>query len=236
MMNCIIVDNGGRGHRSLVRLCEQIEDLMVLGLYHNGTDVLKSLRRYKVDLIILDQRDAQVDAIGELGGVSLPPVIVVGSPNPELPELLGTFPADIIAWPMSVARLETALLRARRRRKRFGNERNEPEIVLRLEDRQVRVPYGDILYMKYGEQGGLHVFSLDGEFLLDDSIESVLEGVEDERFFKVNKESLVNVDKITEVNRTSILVGGVELAISRALKTVLKSRIQQRELQNSTEK
>lgn len=224
MMNCIIVDVGERLNRSLVRLCEKIEDLQVIATCKTGTEALKALHRSKIDLMILDQIDPKDESWGDVtSDEKMPPVIMIGHPGTSIIESLGIFPADFISRPVSQGRLETAVKRARRRSRIMKPVRRGPELSVRENNKIIRIPYPDILYMTYGDDGS-EIHTLDGIRLVQESLPEMLDMLEDERFFKVSRNYIVNVAKISEVFDTGLVIGGVTIPISRAKRPVLDAR------------
>lgn len=121
---------------------------------------------------------------------------------------------DFILKPVNEAQLSARLDRVARLLER----RRERFLLLPCEEYQERVPLSDVLYMET-QNHNLSVVTRRRSYLLHNTLREMEQQVEGEGFARCHRCYLVNLQNVTMVKKTSVLVGEHELPLSRPKRT-----------------
>ena len=97
---------------------------------------------------------------------------------------------------------------------------------LNSQDGIVQLPYDDILYISKN-RNLLTFHTVTRQYLAYMNLKDVLKKLDTTIFVKVNQGQIVNWTKVTNLNRTAVFIGDIELPISRSHTTKLYKRYQQ---------
>ncbi|MEM9528225.1 MAG: LytTR family DNA-binding domain-containing protein [Bacteroidota bacterium] len=102
-----------------------------------------------------------------------------------------------------------------------------PTIMIKKEKLQIRIPVKDILFVK-----AEHVYSRihlvkDQRILQRISLESLLEQLPQDKFLRVHRSFIINLDHVQKFNSTKVLLGNTVIPIGRSWKASVVPKLRQ---------
>lgn len=217
-MKCIIVDDEASARRSLVRLCENIEDLNVVASCTSEQEVMRLLKKEPVDLLFVASRLPQIPS-QDLGNES--PQVIMVTDGKEDTGLIGQQAIDFLSKPISVDRLHKAVERVRLRKRLLKPDQDNPNIYVKHQGKLVRIKYDDILFIEKIGGAVCEVNTLFQTYEVDMTFYEIGSKLKDLRFAKVQRHFIVNLKKVLSIGETSLTVGSKVISISRASRPML---------------
>ena len=204
----------------------------------NGFDAVKAVADHKPDVVLLDVQMPKLDGfeVLELLGRDQPVIFVTAYDQYAL-RAFEVHAVDYLLKPFSAERFQEAIERARERA-RAKATRTPDEIAAIARDGRVRTGPAERVLIRDG--ANVHVlpvdkidyveaqddyvaFTSDGKQYLKDQTLAAVEGTLDpERFVRIHRSFLLNVDRLSKVelyakdSRIAILRDGTRLPVSRA--------------------
>ena len=221
-LSCIIVDDEMIARRSLERLCQKIESLELVNIFENPNHALTWLEENSVDLIFLDVLMpglTGIELMDQIGDLSQ--VILTTSRTEYAFEAFQYHVTDYLKKPISFPRFEQSVLKAVETHKQNeGYKSSAEEIYIREDGRYVKVLYENILYF---ENAGDYVCikTKEGSHIIPGTIKSIDSRLKDPRFLKVHRSFIVNLDKIKDIEDTTLVIDNKVIPVSRAHKSSL---------------
>jgi two-component system LytT family response regulator len=229
--------------RDCVRLALAGEDVTVVGECGDGDGAVAAIRRLAPDLVFLDVQMPGLDGfdvVARVGPARMPPVVFVTAYDEHALRAFQVHALDYVLKPFDDERLRQALAHARRfvdldgatlaRRLAalLAEHPGEPgaprhfvtRFTVKRDDRIQFVPAAEVDWFEAaGNRVVLHV----GEhtFAIRATLRSVLEGLDPASFARIHRSTIVNVDRIREVqpwfggDYVAILRDGRKLRVSR---------------------
>ncbi len=232
--------------RDCVRLALAGEDVAVVGECGDGEDAVAAIRQLAPDLVFLDVQMPGLDGfdvVAHVGPDRMPAVVFVTAYDEHALRAFQVHALDYVLKPFDDERLRRALAHARRFLDRDGEilarrlaaalaERTPvgpahaasrgyvTRFTVKQDDRIHFVPAADVDWFEAaGNKVVLHV----GErrHAIRATLHSVLEGLDPARFTRIHRSTIVNVDRVREVqpwfggDYVAILRDGRKLRVSR---------------------
>jgi two-component system LytT family response regulator len=238
MIKTLVVDDEPLARERLIRLLKDEPDVEILGECGNGQEALNALRRHAPDLLFLDVQMPEMDgfAVLETLGKSHPPAIIfVTAYDQYALRAFDVHALDYLLKPFNRERFRQALARAREAIEHQRIGRLDQRLLSLLEDmrpkhaeRLMVKTSGRVFFLKtddvdWIEAAGNYVKLHAGRerHLLRETM-SHLEGrLDPNRFLRIHRSTLVNIDRIKELHPlfsgdyTVLLRTGAELTLSR---------------------
>ncbi len=208
----------------------------VAGIAHNANDAIKVLRNGSPSLVMLDIR---ID--GEIDGLMLAriirdqfdvPFIFLTSYTDEktLDRVKDLNPYGFIVKPFEdrelTSHIEIAIHRFKKESKDLASmESGDPEsLFIKVGNNYHRINTAEILYAQAWDNY-CYVYLQNQKYLLPHTLKSIGEKLGYENFFRVHKSYLVNLNCISSIMESEVMVDNVAIPISKGSKTNLLSRI-----------
>ena len=197
--------------RKLIRLfLKEIEDVEIIGEYDNGVDAVKFIQNHNIDLVFLDIKMYQKDGLQtafDINKLSNSPFIVFTTGFTEYAVKAFELKAiDYIVKPYTKDRILATINRVRELQENnsYGVLLNDilykqGKLPVWSRDHLFVLNYSDILYFKAYKKGKSYVYSINGEFITDLSLTDVEKELNVDRFIRVHKSFMINIDKIIEI-------------------------------------
>lgn len=212
----------------------------VVGECGNGTEAVTAIRQKIPDLVFLDVKMPELDGFGvleALQGAHVPAIIFVTAYSQFAVQAFENHAVDYLLKPFDRARFQTALHRARERLHRHSFNSQPPSLSLpppapkELSDALERIPvrsHGRISFVQAGEidwiaaadnYAELHVGNR--AHLVRMTITAVVNRLPKNRFARISRSIVVNLDRIQEIRPKShgdyliVLQNGTLLAGTR---------------------
>lgn len=206
-------------------------DLELVGTAVNGAEAIDAIRRLKPDLVFLDVQMPEVDGFGVVSKLDSAhkPVVIFVTANEEFAHKAFDVQAlDYLVKPCRRERLQVALQRVRNhlnlQRSRPGNSSNAgtPErIAVKTDGRILLLNLREIEWVESAEDG----VRFHAGFACHESAGSLNtweQRLPQDRFLRISRTALVNVEHIRELHPllqgeyAVVLVGGARLTLTRS--------------------
>lgn len=249
-LTAIIVDDELLARDSLRIALSYDADVVIVDECANGMEAVQSIRKHRPDVVFLDIEMPELDGFGviqEIGVEEMPAVIFVTAFHAHALHAFDVHAADYLLKPFDDKRLKDALAQARIRLasaeigdaerrlaailRELGKEslqgagdRNEPRwatrFTVRSEDKALIFHARDVDWFEAdGNYVWLHVRK--EKHRLRISMRSLLEQLDSRQFVRIHKSTVVNLDRVREVqpwfggDYVAILTDGRQLKVSR---------------------
>ena len=245
-MRVLIVDDEPLARRRIKRMLAGDEEVEIIGDCATGREAVQMIRDREPDLVFLDIQMPEMDGFSVLESVAperLPFVIFVTAYDQYALRAFEFYALDYLLKPFDRRRFEKAMQRARERiLKEKGDELNQRTIAL-LEEIKARSHHLGRLVIKAGgrvffikteeidwiEAEGKYVRLHVGResHLLREAIGSLEAQLDPEKFMRIHRSTIVNIDRIRELQPwfhneyRVILRDGTELMLSRSCRKKL---------------
>jgi two-component system LytT family response regulator len=245
-MSVLIVDDEPLARRRIKRMLATDADVEIVGDCATGREAVAAIRDREIDLLFLDIQMPEMDGFSVLESIAperLPLVIFVTAYDQYALRAFEFYALDYLLKPFDRRRFEKAMQRARERiLKEKGDALKERTIAL-LEEIKARSHHLGRLVIKAGgrvffikteeidwiEAEGKYVRLHVGResHLLREAIGSLESQLDPEKFLRIHRSTIVNIDRIRELQPwfhneyRVILRDGTELMLSRSCRKKL---------------
>jgi two-component system, LytTR family, response regulator len=237
----LIVDDEPLARGRLRQLLEDQIDIEIIGECEDGVTALQAIREERPDLVFLDVQMPELDGFGllqELGQESMPAIIFVTAHDQFALRAFEVHALDYLLKPFDAERLQRSLTRARGWLERRGGEDLGTKLsalltdlrgpAAKLQDRLAVKSSGRVVLLKYEEIDwieaadnyvNLHVGK--ESHLLRETMNNLEQRLPAERFLRISRSTIVNLDRVRELQPmfhgeyAVILRDGVRLSLSR---------------------
>ncbi|HYG82143.1 MAG TPA: response regulator [Pyrinomonadaceae bacterium] len=237
-IRAVIADDEPLARRGIRQLLGPHPDVTVVAEARNGRETVRALRRLKPDLLFLDVQMPGLDGFGvlqEIGAKEMPAVIFVTAYDEFAVRAFDAHALDYLVKPLEVARFNEAVERTRERLREARavelsrrlsallatreRERARQRILvptangeLVLDADEVEWIEADDYYAAVHARGGRH--------LIRESLSSLEQRLDGERFVRAHRSAIVNIDRVQEVRGEGgetllVLRGGTRVPVSR---------------------
>jgi two-component system, LytTR family, response regulator len=248
-LRTLIVDDEPWARQKLCELLKHAADVAVVGECGNGLEAVAVLGRESVDLVFLDVQMPGMDGLAVLEAVGperMPAVVFVTAHDQYAVQAFEVNACDYLLKPFDEVRLQKALERARRTI-RGGHERLASQLAAlvtslagrrKYDSRLVAKSEGRVYFVAADEidwieaQGNYAQVHAGGRsYLLRETMASLVERLDPDRFFRVHRNAIVNADRIAELQPMFngqydvVLRDGLRLSLSRRYRDSLQRKL-----------
>ncbi len=227
-MNCLIVEDDEISRISLLKFCEKIDDLHIIGVCENVSQAIEYLQKNEIDLIFLDIElpgTTGLDLVKEMKDL---PLIVFTTAKREYAADAFEYRdvvIDYITKPVSLPRILNAVNRAQYKlSKEEVTERYNDYLFVKSDGRLVRVEINDLEFIEtVGDYVRFKTAS--SHFMVLSSLKSIDLKVSHPDLMKIHRSYIINLSKIIDIQDNIVLIGKKIIPISRAHRTKLWKRL-----------
>ena len=240
-LRVLVIDDEPPARRKLLMMLREENDIDVVGQASNGLEAVAAIEQHRPDVIFLDIQMPGMngfEVLDAIEGDNLPVVVFVTAFDQHAVKAFEVHAADYLLKPFDRARLQACLARLRSDPVSLNPRLSELLAELRPREYLTRVVVrsrGRVLFLKledvdWIETSANYVELHSGKqtFLLRETL-SALEGkLDPQQFVRVHRTSIVNVDRIQELQPWShsdfivVLKDGTKLRMSRRYRQNLK--------------
>lgn len=226
ILNCMLVDDDLMARKSIERLCAKTETLNVSAICTNAEEALEKLGTEPVDLIFLDVEMPGLTGIEFLDKAAyLPQIIFTTSKKEYAYEAFEYQVTDYLKKPFTYPRFLKAVEKAIEfHEKNQEYKANANEVYVKEEGKFVRVAYDDILFFEnVGDY--VRIKTAQSSHIIHSTLKNIDSKLNSQRFVKVHRSFIVNLNKIVDIQENSLVIGEVVIPISRSNKPLLMNRL-----------
>lgn len=247
-----IVDDEDLSRRKISRMLKEDQEVQIVGELAGGEAAIKSLRETKPELLFLDIKMPQMDGFAflrELAGSITPIVIFVTAFDQHAVQAFQVHALDYLLKPFDRGRFQDALRRAKEqvRQRRNGSINQKLLELLSSSNHPLSTPSrerimvksaGRISFLRTEEidwieaQGDyVRLWAQGRKFLIREKIGDMEQQFSGDRFIRIHRSTIVNVERIKEMQPlfygeyAVILNDGTRLTLSRSFREKVFSRL-----------
>ncbi len=215
MINCIIIDDEPLAAQLLSSYTEKVEDIHLLGVFHNPLSALNILKDKQVDLVFLDIQ------MPELSGTQLAKIvdpsieIIFTTAYPEFAvEGFELKALDYLVKPISFIRFLDAIDRYRslHTKQKTIQDDSQQFLFVKSEYRLQKINTSDILYLQ-GNGDYCNIVCADKKILTLEKLSSFENRLSPRQFIRVHKSYMIAIEKIEYIEKKRIRIGDTMIPI-----------------------
>lgn len=247
-IKALIVDDEPLAREGLRSLLEEARDVELMQECCNGEEALAAIEMKKPDLVFLDVQMPELDGFGVLQALkptALPEVVFVTAYDQYALQAFNVHALDYLLKPVDPERFRLALQRVRESLELKKVKGTNIKLINLLEDFTLRGKpvdrlivkiKGKIIFVKTedidwieaaGDYARLHVKK--EQYLIRDTITELSSKLDPQKFIRIHRSTLVNIDRIKEMepifygDYQIVLHDGTRLNLSRTHREKLSS-------------
>jgi DNA-binding LytR/AlgR family response regulator len=207
-MKCIIIEDYDESRQLVEIFVQKTRMLSLKGSYASAVEAINAVSNdEKIDLVLLDIELPEMSGMEYLRTLSENPVVIILSAQEKY--ALEAFEYDVtdyILKPITYARFYKAVSKAYTQWRRKQNvQKIQNDIFVRKGSSLVKLSYDDILWIEAMENYVL-VITAKEKLTVHFTLKAILQKLPPEQFLQVHRSHIVNIHKINEINRTSLLI------------------------------
>lgn len=226
-MKCIIIEDQLPAQRILKRYIEDFGGLDLKGTFSNALEAIQFLNRESVDLIFLDIHLPKLSGIEFLKTLSKKPRIILTTAFSEY--ALKGFELDVVDYllkPFSFQRFVKAVSKAKillDSNQELAKAAGQMLFVKSGHD-YIKINTVDIVYIN-SDSDYTDIYMSDANYITSESLRFWQSNLEAEKFLRVHKSYIVNLEKVLKISGNRIyLLGDNVVPIGRTYKSLIKDR------------
>lgn len=216
-LNCVVVDDSAIQRMTVTKLVANHPNLNLVGDFSNAIETKNCLTNKEVDLIFLDIEMPVINGFDLLDGLKVKPQIIFITSKAEYAVKAFDYDAtDYLQKPISPQRFSAAVKRAMDLyvlRKENIDEDSE-HIFIKSNLKKLKVFTSKIKWIEaYGDY--VKVVTEDENHLVLSTMKSFESDLSKERFIRVHKSFIINIDKVDKFNSKFAEIGVTKIPLSR---------------------
>ncbi len=236
-MNVVIIDDEPLAIEVIESYLAQVEGMELIATCTNPLGALNVLNKSKVDLIFLDIEMPNLNGLDLARNIeNLPQVIITTAYSEYALEGFELNVTDYLIKPVPFQRFIKAVARAKknheletRSRRGIINENNvtQPDFIfIKAEYDRMRVNLNELAYIEgLKDYLKFHLKPSGKPLLTLASFKEILEKLPPSKFFRVHRSFIVNIDFVTAIQKTKILIGDIRIPIGEKYKKEVYKRL-----------
>ncbi len=224
MISCIVIDDEPLALEQIERYVRDTPILELKGSFDSATKALDFLRQNSVDLLFVD---INMPRISGLEFIEVLPfdvkVIFVTAYREYALEGFALDAADYLLKPLSYASFLKSVEKVHTRyfNRTLDDKPDRDYIFLRSGYRTIRVNFSDILYIE-SKREYLDIILGDGQIITTHgSLGSMEDKLPRDRFLRVHRSFIVNLDEVKVMERSSIIFGKQYIPVNEQAREII---------------
>ena len=216
-LNCVVVDDSAIQRMTVTKLVTNHQNLNLVGDFSNAIETKNCLTNKEVDLIFLDIEMPVINGFDLLDGLKIKPQIIFITSKAEYAVKAFDYDAtDYLQKPISPQRFSAAIKRAMDLyvlRKENIDEDSE-HIFIKSNLKKLKIFTSKIKWIEaYGDY--VKVVTEEENHLVLSTMKSFESELSKERFIRVHKSFIINIDKVDKFNSKFAEIGVTKIPLSR---------------------
>lgn len=216
-LNCVVVDDSSIQRMIIAKLVNNHQHLHLIGDFSNAIEAKNCMSIHTVDLIFLDIEMPVINGFDFLDGLKTKPQIIFITSKAEYAMKAFDYDAtDYLQKPIALERFNASVKRAiDLHLLRTDNKEEEGEhIFIKSNLKKLKIFTSKIKWIEaYGDY--VRVVTEDDSNLVLSTMKSFENDLSKEKFLRVHKSYIVNIDKIDRFNSKFAEIGITKIPLSR---------------------
>ena len=234
MIRVLVADDQPMARERLASLLAAEADVEVAATAASGPETVDAIRRLAPDLVFLDMRMPGMDGfqvIEAIGVDRMPLTVFVTAHDEYAVRAFDVRALDYLLKPFARPRFQAALMRARKalERDRPGSASRE-RVLVKSEGRMSFVDADQIDWIE-AEGNYVRIHAGDHVHVMRETMHAVLGKIGPDRFFRIHRSRIVNVNRVKELliggggDYQVVLLDGQRLGLSRMYREALQKQL-----------
>lgn len=227
-LNCVIVDDSSIQRMIVSKLVSSHNNLKLIGEFSNAIEAKNFISYNSIDLLFLDIEMPILSGFDFLDGLKVKPQVIFITSKPEYAVKAFDYDAtDYLQKPITNARLDAAVKRAVNLQQLMTEGQNEDaeHIFIKSKLKKLKVFTSKIKWIEaFGDY--IKVVTDEESHLVLSTMKAFEKDLPSERFVRVHKSYIVNIDKIDKFNSKFAEIGFTKIPLSRNKKEDLKKALE----------
>lgn len=238
-MNCVIIDDEPLAVDVIQTYIEQLDTMHLVAVCNNPLEAVKVLSQQKVDLVFLDIEMPHLTGIDLVKTISYMPQFIFTTAYPQYAlEAFNLNAVDYLVKPIPFQRFVQAVAKAR---ERFELEQAKPNqissggiptntvnefIFIKSEHKNIRIEIHNITHIQ-GLKDYIKIYTKNDTkpVLTISSFKNILQKLPSEQFVRVHRSYVVNINYITALQKTNLLLSELRIPIGETYKLEVLKRL-----------
>lgn len=233
-MNCVVIDDEPLAIDVLVSYLEQLEGMHVVATCSNPLEAINVLSKHQVDLVFLDIEMPNLTGIDLVKTIPYMPQFIFTTAYPQYAlEAFNLNAIDYLVKPIPFQRFLLAISKAK---ERYALEHKEAEVVVqgfqeepskdfifvKSEYENIKIEVRQISHIQ-GLKDYIKIFIHDCEkpVLTISNFKNILQKLPAHKFLRVHRSYVVNIDYITALQKTKLVLSDIRIPIGDTYKTTV---------------
>ena len=216
-LNCIVVDDSSIQRILVTKLVESHPNLTLVGDFSNAVETKNCLTTKPVDLLFLDIEMPVISGFNLLDGLKEKPQTIFVTSKAEYAVKAFAYDAtDYLQKPITKERFHAAVKRAldMHQLRRDSLEEEGEHIFIKSNLKKLKIYTAKIKWIEaYGDY--VKIVTDDDSHLVLSTMKSFEQDLSKEKFIRVHKSFIINIDKIEKFNSKFAEIGITKIPLSR---------------------
>lgn len=229
MIHCLVIDDEPLVRHSIIDFIEKIDFLEVIGSCASALEASEYVQKGLVDLLFLDINMPYLSGLEFLDSLERPPMVIFTTAYSE--HALEGYRLQIVDYllkPITFQRFYQASLKAQQLFSLTASAKQQvqadPFLYIRQGEGFQKISWMDILYIE-GMQNYAKLHFKNQVLIIHQTMISLEETLPKEKFFRIHKSFLVNIDHIDSIAGGRLSINGQQLPISRTRREALLKEV-----------
>ncbi len=197
----LLVDDEPLALQVLENYVSQLPELELAGLCSNAIEANEKIQNEDIDLICLDIKMPQISGIDFLKSLKNPPLVIFTTAFSNY--ALESYSLDVVDYllkPISFDRFMMAINKVTERisNKKSQNQHEDDYFYVKADKKLIRGKYDDIIYIE-GLKDYVIIRVDESRIVTLQTMKSLTDKLPDDRFIRVHRSYLVNIDRINSI-------------------------------------
>ena len=226
-LKCIVVDDSTMQRLAVAKLVKNHPNLTLIAEYSNAIEAKNGLKAHDIDLIFLDVEMPIINGFDLLEALENPPQVILITGKADY--AVKAFDYDVTDYlhkPITLARFESSVRRAIiQAEQSTRREDDEEHIFVKSNLKKRKVILNDIKWIEaLGDY--IKLVTDEANIVILSTMKSFENQLPADKFLRIHKSFIVNLEKIEKFNSKNVEVGGRQIPLSRNKKTELAEALQ----------
>lgn len=223
-LNCVVVDDSSIQRMIITKLVNNHQNLNLVGDFSNAIEAKSCMSIHSVDLIFLDIEMPIINGFDFLDGLKVKPqIIFITSKSDYAVKAFDYDATDYLQKPIAIERFDAAVKRAMDmfKLRSEGTDEEGDYIFIKSNLKKLKIFTSKIKWIEaYGDY--VKVVTDEDSNLVLSTMKSFEKDLDNDRFLRVHKSYIVNIEKIERFNSKYAEIGVTKIPLSRNKKDDLK--------------
>ena len=218
-MTCVIIEDLQVAADYLAKCCKKSGHVEVLGHFPDVPKALEFLNKNTVDLLFLDVEMPGATGFDLLDNIAYKPKVILTTSKEEYAYNAFQYHVeDFLKKPFTYQRFVEAMEKVVGKEVSKSAGSADEYLFIKSENKLVKLKYDDILFV---ESMGDYVkfVTNDKKYISHNTISGVNDKLDKNQFMRVHRSYVINLHKIDDIRENDLFINGIEIPISRNLKS-----------------